>query len=63
MFSTTLYIKLEPGQTPKGEVEKNYLVWPGALETLSLGKKGWVFCNYIIIVKLDHLQTTILPKR
>jgi hypothetical protein len=26
-FSTTLYIKLEAGQTPKGEVEKNYLLY------------------------------------
>jgi len=26
IFSTTLYMKLEVEQTPKGEVEKNYLV-------------------------------------
>jgi hypothetical protein len=26
-FKPTLYIKLEAGQTPKGEVEKNYLLY------------------------------------
>jgi hypothetical protein len=27
LYESTLYIKWEPGQTPKGEVEKKYLIY------------------------------------
>jgi len=39
--ATTLYIKVEGEHTPKGEVEKNYLICPHCHGSV-LGGKGFV---------------------